>query len=477
VARDRNQELIMVLSRSGIAAFAVLWMTGLWMASPASAAQATLVPAWTAESNQAGGRMGWAVSSAGDVDGDGYGDVIVAAISFDNGETDEGRAYVFHGSAAGLSKVAAWTTEVDQAYAAIFDVAGAGDVNGDGYDDVVVGSRAFSHGEYLEGMALLYLGSAAGLATTPAWTAEGNEQAAYFGFSVAAAGDVNGDGYGDVLVGAMLLDNDHTEQGEGAAYVYLGSAAGLSASPAWSAEGNQPSCMFGDGRSAGDLNGDGYGDVVVAAASFRNGSRLFGRVFVYLGSPAGLSTSPDWTAHGDQEESTFGTSVGSAGDVDGDGYDDLIVGEAGYRSFPWLPPVGRVHVYLGSAAGLAASPAWSVTGNQVATDFGVVAGAGDLDGDGYGDVLIGAGLYDHDQHNEGRVVAFFGSPLGLATRTAWIAESDQRESLFGSALAGAGDVNGDGFGDAIVGAFQFDAGQFNEGRAFVYLGASRLRRR
>jgi FG-GAP repeat protein/VCBS repeat protein len=464
----------MELSRFGFAAFAVLWMTGL-IAGAASAAQATLVPVWKVESNQNQAGLGSTVSSAGDVNGDGYGDVIVAAYGFDNVETDEGRAYVFHGSATGPEKLPAWTAEVDQAYATINAATAAGDVNGDGYGDVVVASYSYSNGEYLEGKAFLYLGSAAGLATTSAWTAEGNEQAAYFGIAVASAGDVNGDGYGDVIVGALFGDIDHTQQAEGVSFLYLGSAAGLSASPAWSAEGNQQYSGFGDGKSAGDVNGDGYGDVVVGAYSFNNGQRDEGRAYVYLGSPSGPSTSPDWMVEGDQEEAYLGSSVESAGDVDGDGFDDLIVGVPGYRSFQFgLMAEGRVHVYLGSAAGLSTSPAWTVTGNQGAASFGTVAGAGDLDGDGYDDVLIGASTFDHGERNEGRVVAFYGSPAGLATHASWLVESNQREALFGSALASAGDVNGDGFSDVLVGAYQFDAGQPNEGRAFAYLGSSRL---
>jgi hypothetical protein len=104
-------------------------------------------PDWTAESNQAGAQFGFSVASAGDVNGDGFSDVIVGAWLFDNGETDEGRAFVYHGSASGLSTTPNWTAESNQAGAWFgYSVASAGDVNGDGFSDVIVGARLFDNG-------------------------------------------------------------------------------------------------------------------------------------------------------------------------------------------------------------------------------------------------------------------------------------------------------------------------------------------
>jgi hypothetical protein len=195
-----------------------------------SASGLSTTPNWTAESNQAGAQFGYSVASAGDVNGDGYSDVIVGASLFDNGQTDEGRAFVYHGSASGLSTTPNWTAESNQAGAQFgFSVASAGDVNGDGYSDVIVGARLFADGETDEGRAFVYHGSASGLSTTPNWTAESNQEDAQFGFSVASAGDVNGDGFSDVIVGAHRFDNGETD--EGRAFVYHGSASGLSTTP------------------------------------------------------------------------------------------------------------------------------------------------------------------------------------------------------------------------------------------------------
>ncbi len=108
------------------------------------------------------------------------------------------------------------------------------------------------------------------LATSPAWTAESDQVGARFGISVATAGDVNGDGYADVIVGAPEYDNGVTN--EGRAYVYLGDASGLATSPAWTAESRQAGSYFGGCvATAGDVNGDGYADVIVGASGYDNG--------------------------------------------------------------------------------------------------------------------------------------------------------------------------------------------------------------
>ena len=252
-------------------------------------------PVWTAESNQANAYLGFSVASAGDVNGDGYSDVIIAAPFYDNGEANEGQAYVYLGSAGGLGASAAWTAESNQAGAWFgYSVASAGDVNGDGYSDVIIGAYSYSNGETQEGRAYVYLGSASGLGASAAWTAESNQTNACLGYSVASAGDVNGDGYSDVIIGAPTYTNGELQ--EGRAYVYLGSASGLGSSPAWTAESNQTSANFGYSvASAGDVNGDGYSDVIIGAHYYDNGETNEGRAYVYLGSASGLGSSPAWT--------------------------------------------------------------------------------------------------------------------------------------------------------------------------------------
>ncbi len=127
------------------------------------------------------------------------------------------------------------------------------------------------------------------MATSPAWSAESDQAYAWFGGSVSTAGDVNGDGYADVIVAAYNYDNSQAY--EYRAYVYLGSASGLSAVHAWTAESDQTDASFGNSMStAGDVNGDGYADVIIGAYNYDNGQTDEGRAYVYLGSASGLAT-------------------------------------------------------------------------------------------------------------------------------------------------------------------------------------------
>ncbi len=431
-------------------------------------------PAWTAESNKAFSSFGVSVATAGDVNGDGYSDVIIGAPRYDNGQTDEGRAFVYLGSASGLAASPAWTAESDQTNAELgVSVATAGDVNGDGYSDVIVGAHWYESDPSYEGRAYVYLGSASGLASSPVWTAAGGQAGAEFGRAVATAGDVNGDGYSDVIVGAPWNDNGETD--EGRVYVYLGSGSGPASSPAWTAESDQPGAAFGISASAaGDVDGDGYSDVIVGAYLHDNGQTDEGRAYVYLGSASGLASAPAWTAESDPSSyARFGISVGTAGDVNGDGYSDVIVGADGYDTSQSWTDEGRAYVYLGSASGLAASPAWAAAGDQWFANFGIaVATAGDVDGDGYADVIVGAYAYDNGESDEGRAYVYLGSASGLASSPVSTVESQQSGAYFGVSVATAGDVNGDGYSDVIVGADWYDNGETDEGRAYVYLGST-----
>ena len=413
-------------------------------------------PAWTAESDQAGASLGFSVSSAGDVNGDGYSDVIVGAPYYDNGQTDEGRAYLYLGSASGLSFTPVWTAESDQASANFgYAVASAGDVNGDGYSDVIIGSNGYN---IQTGKAYLYLGSASGLSSTATWTAESNQANAYFGCSVSSAGDVNGDGYSDVIVGVPLYDNG--EVNEGRAYLYLGSASGISATSSWTAAGEATSNDFGYSVStAGDVNGDGYSDVVVGAYGY---STSTGKAYLFLGGTAGLSTTSSWSAAGEAATNYFGRSVATAGDVNGDGYSDVLVGADGYSS-----SAGKAYLYLGGASGLSTTALWTAVGEATGDYFGrSAATAGDVNGDGYSDVVVGA--YGNTS-STGKAYLYSGGTSGLSTFSSWTAVGEAVSNSFGYSVATAGDVNGDGYSDVVVGAYKNIS---DTGKAYLFQGSA-----
>jgi hypothetical protein len=220
--------------------------------------------------------------------------------------------------------------------------------------------------------------------------------------------------------------------------------------------------------SAGDVNGDGYADLAVGADRYSEGQVWEGAVYVYYGAAAGPSTAASWTAQGNGAYARFGYSTGTAGDVNGDGYADLIVG---VPDTPYPAYAGQVQVYLGSPSGLPAIPAWVVNGDQTQGELGVRVGtAGDVDGDGFADLVIGAGGYDNGQIDEGRIFIYRGSASGPAPASPWIAEGEQAYARFGRWVGTAGDVNGDGYADVIAGAYLYDAGHTDEGAAFVYHG-------
>jgi len=172
---------------------------------------------------------------------------------------------------------------------------------------------------------------------------------------------------------------------------------------------------------------------------------------------------------GDQADAQLGWSVGTAGDVNGDGYDDVIVGALYYDDA--YTDEGRVSVYTGTVTGLSTMADWTRDGEQAEAHLGVSVGwAGDVNDDGFADVIVGADAYDNGQTNEGAAFIYTGTVSGLGATAEWMGESDQASALFGWAVGTAGDVNGDGCSDVIIGAYRYDDGESNEGRAFVYYG-------
>jgi|GEM_PF-1136573 len=438
-----------------------------------SATGLSTTAAWSNKggSGQNSANFGYSVSTAGDVNGDGFSDILIGARYWDNGQTNEGMVFIFHGSSTGLATTAIRTLEGNQANANFgYAVGCAGDVNNDGYSDIIVGAPYYDNGHTNEGRAYVYHGSSTGIGTTANWTKETDQASSYFGFSVAPAGDVNGDNYSDIIIGSPYYDITYTENGK--AWIYHGSSTGVSASPSRELEGDQNSCYLGYSvATAGDINGDGYSDIVVGAPYYDNGSTNEGRIYVHLGSSTGVSATVHSTKEGNLVNAYFGLSISTAGDINGDGYADIIIGAYGYN---WsYTSEGRSFIYLGSSSGLQSASTWEYSCGQADAISGyTVSCAGDVNGDGFSDVLVSAPNYMNGEDNEGRVYAFYGGPYVLNTNS----DDDRLGGVDGAELgycvAAAGDVNGDGYSDVAVGLPNYDNGQTNEGRVYIYHGSS-----
>ena len=442
---------------------------------PPGAARVLGTPMWQGESNEAFAWLGRSVRTAGDVNGDGFSDLIVGIPLADGALINSGRAEVYLGSSSGGLAVADWFAE-GTGISTIFGaaVSTAGDVNGDGYDDVIVGEPGYSNGEAQEGRAYVYHGSAIGLSPTPAWTVELDVALAEFGSSVSTAGDVNGDGYDDVIVGAPGIGAPGTLfEDQGAAYVYLGSASGLSTAFQAGLVGGQKDSRSGTSVcTAGDVDGDGFADVIIGAPGAENtlGGKQ-GRAFVHLGSSTGVLLGYAWSPFG-TFMSAFGTSVSLAGDTNGDGYGDVVVGAPDHVDGG--NAVGAIHVFRGSASGLEAAAARTIVGCQTGMEFGAsVCTAGDVNGDGLADVVAGAPLFDRSsQVDNGAYGVYLGSVLATLDPGSSIWDVGLGEGgRMGTSVAAAGDFDGDGFGDVVVGAPL--QGLDQEGIARVYPGQPR----
>ncbi|MBD3335241.1 MAG: hypothetical protein GF355_06965 [Candidatus Eisenbacteria bacterium] len=341
--------------------------------------------------------------------------------------------------AAQLDPLASW--EGDEAEEQ-FGVAAAlgGDFDSDGFADLAVGASTSDAGGENAGQVCVYLGGSAPPAE-PDLELMG-EPGSFFGAAVAWAGDVNDDGFEDLLVGAFRDDEAGTLAGK--AYLYLGGdpfdgAADLVLT------GPSAGAYFGRAvAGAGDLNLDGWDDFAVGAPRTAAGT-----VFVYFGGGV-PDTIPDLVLQGPGEDSRFGTAVAGAGDVDGSEGPDLLVGAS---------RVSQTHTWQGGAflfsggAGLDDLPDWSVLGEGGGDHLGSsVAGAGDVNGDGAQDILVGAPYWnDGTIIDAGAAYLYFGG-AELDTIIDFSLTGDAQEDQLGRCVAGLGDVTGSGFSHFVAGA-------------------------
>lgn len=430
---------------------------------PDTRAESSIIAAWTVDGEQASAEFGFAVA-AGDVNGDGYEDVFVGIPKYGEEIARAGAVFGYYGGPGGLKSTPDWQMTGPQAGARFGGAVALEDVNGDGCEDVFVGAFRFNGGQAEEGAVFGFYGSADGLGNTADWVVEGEVVEGQFGYAVASAGDVNGDGFGEVLVGARGQNTFG-----GAAFVYLGTAGGLDTSHAWTAVNLQTGASLGFAvASAGDVNGDGFDEIIIGAPFFDLSEDVedVGAVWLYEGSVTGLRAAADWFGMGTQAGEQLGGAVGGAGDVNGDGFDEVLVGARGWDGE--VSDEGAVFLHLGSALGLGAEPAWTGTGGQTGSGYGAaVGGAGDLDHDGRGDVLVGAYLYMEDQPEEGAVFVYLGTGNGQLEAIA-CPVGDKAETWFGYAVSKAGDVDGDGDKEILVGAPEYRVSHDLVGRAYLY---------
>jgi FG-GAP repeat len=461
----------------------------------------------------AGDNAGTAIFSAGDVNGDGFNDLVVGARTADSNGTDSGSVYVVFGAASGFpASFSLGLLNGSNGFEVLGESQGdnlgsavsGGDVNGDGFSDVIIGADQAGTA-FGMGAAYVIFGKASGFtaevatAAMPAATEE-PVKSTLFTPSMrkpVAAGDVNGDGLGDVVVGARGAD--FSANGAGAAYVILGKATSFGTAVSVS-DLNGTNGFRLDGATADDaagtwvgvvrdVNGDGIKDIVTGAPSASPDGEFSGSAYVFFGKTGGFSLSTNlgllngsngFRIDGSGTTTLTGSSISGAGDVNGDGTGDIIVGSpfSGLHGAALI--FGRTTAFPASISipALDGSAGTRFTTTESNTLLGIsLAAAGDINGDGFEDMIFGAQSDDVDDRGAAFVVfgkaASFGASFDLAAlngKNGFKLTGAAGSDLAGQAVSGGGDFNGDGFADAAVGAFFADPAGGESGSGYIVYG-------
>ncbi len=374
--------------------------------------------------------LGYSLAGAGDLDGDGYDDIVLGAIG--SSASHSGRAYVYHGTSSGISSTAARTLYATSGGSLATAFAGIPDIDGDGDDELAVSGTSSASAAYVA----IYAGTPTGIGASYSYGMSGS---ATDGFGRAlASGDFNGDGYGDLAVAAPYADYSTSITDSGEIYVYHSGPRGFSFTADTTIRGLAASSHFGSVLSGGrDINGDGYDDLV-AGVGYYSGSNYFQ---LYLGSASGLSSSASATVTAPSGTSYFGVAVSALPDINGDGYDDVAASCHGYDSRR-----GAAWIYHGSSSGLDTTAVQLVEGENTSDYFGWALAGGDYDGDGYGDLASTAASWGDSQ---GRAYVYTGyDGDNDADGVLWDSDCDDDDPRVGGPSDWYQDSDGDGYGDA-----------------------------
>ncbi|MEM6992192.1 MAG: Ig-like domain-containing protein [Myxococcota bacterium] len=454
---------------------------------------------------EAGGQAGSNVSAVGDLNGDGMSDFVISAPFTDTAVAEGGRTYVVFGKAdtdpvelgsLGDGGFIAEGTQVNQR--AGISTRGAGDVNGDGLGDVVIGAPVSGSVGTNSGQSFVVFGTdQTATIDLNALGSSGfaiNAEAAgdFSGYSVSGAGDVDGDGLADLLVGATGVDANGINSGR--SYVVFGKAntdavdlAALGAG-GYALQGEAEFDASGRALAGpGDLDGDGLADIVIGAPLADAAGDEAGRSYVVFGKdtdtdPVELSALGigGFVMDGPAADDNSGFALGAAGDVNGDGVPDMIVGSDGAASGR---DTGVCQVVFGSDAtdaldlGALGTAGFAVNGEAAEDRFAfAVSGAGDVNGDGLDDIIVGAYAADQTATNAGRAYVVYGKDsagsvsVGALDEGGFSIDGEAEGDGAGFSVSGAGDVNGDGVDDIMVGANDAAPNGAESGRVYIVFG-------